>query len=113
MRATEILNSILGPRQDSGLAAGRSITFRYADPGDALALLELAALDSSDAPSGTVLVAEVGGELWAAQSLDDGHSIANPFKPSGELTFLLTERARQVRKASEPRGHRRMRLKAA
>jgi hypothetical protein len=114
MRATEILNSIFGPRQGSDLGAGRSVTFRYADPGDALALLELAALDSSHAPEGTVLVAEVGGRLWAAQSLDDGHSVADPFRPSGELSFLLAERARQVSRAAEPRGGRqRLHLRAA
>lgn len=115
MRATEILNSILGPRQDADLAAGRSITFRYAEPQDALALLDLAALDSSHAPSGTVLVAEVGGRLWAAQSLEDGHTVADPFRPSGELTFLLSERARQVKHAVAPRrgGRRGLHLKAA
>jgi hypothetical protein len=104
MRATEILNSLLGPRQDADLAAGRPVTFRYAEPEDALALLDLAALDSSRAPSGTVLVAEVGGHLWAAQSLDDNHAIADPFRPSGELSFLLAERARQVKEAAAHRG---------
>ena len=114
MRATEILNSILGPRQDSALDAGRSVTFRYADSTDALALLDLAAVDSSRPPEGTVLVAEVGGRLWAAQSLDDGHSVADPFKPSGELAFLLAERARQILQPSAPReDHYRMHLRAA
>ncbi len=113
MRATEILNSILGPRQDSALDAGRSVTFRYADAGDALALLDLAALDSSRAPEGTVLVAEVGGRLWAAQSLDDGHSVADPFNPSGELAFLLAERARQILQPAAPRDNYRMHLRAA
>lgn len=115
MRATDILNSILGPRQDADLATGRSVTFRYAEPEDALALLDLAALDSSRAPAGTVLVAEVGGRLWAAQSLDDGHAIADPFRPSGELSFLLSERARQVKDASAHRagGRRRLHLRAA
>ncbi len=115
MRATEILNSIFGPRQDAGLAADRPVTFRYADAEDALALLDLAALDSSRAPSGHVLVAEVGGRLWAAQSLDDGHAVADPFKPSGELSFLLSERARQIATAAETRGgaRRRVHLRAA
>jgi hypothetical protein len=115
MRATEILNSLLGPRQDADLHAGRPVTFRYAEPEDALALLDLAALDSSRAPDGIVLVAEVGGRLWAAQSLDDGHAIADPFKPSGELSFLLSERARQVKQAGVQRGsgRRRLHLKAA
>ena len=117
MRATEILTTILGPCQDAGLGRGDSVTFRYAEPEDALALLDLAALDSSYPPSGTVLVAEVDGELWAARSVDDDHAIADPFKPSGELSYLLAERARQVRETGAPRsfggGRRRMHLKAA
>jgi hypothetical protein len=114
MRTTQILHSLFGPRQSSGLDAGHSVTFRYATPDDALALLDLAALDSNRAPSGTVLVAEVGGRLWAAQSLDDGHSIADPFSPSGELSFLLAERARQIGAASAPRSpRRRLHLTAA
>jgi len=102
MRATEILNSIFGPRQDADIAAGRSVTFRYAEPEDALALLDLAAVDSSDAPEGIVLVAEVGGRIWAAHSLDDGHAVADPFRPTGELAFLLAERARQLSSAARP-----------
>ena len=47
-----------------------------------------------------MIVAEVGGRLWAAQSLDDGHAIADPFRPSGELSFLLAERARQLPRAA-------------
>jgi hypothetical protein len=46
-----------------------------------------------------VIVAEVSGDLWAATSLDDGHTVADPFRPTGELTALLTERSRQLRRA--------------
>ena len=48
-------------------------------------------------------MAEVGGDLWSAISLDDGHIVADPFRPTGELTFLLVERARQIRRRE--RGH--------
>jgi hypothetical protein len=100
---------MLGPTQSAGLDDGApSVTIRYARPDDALALLELAYLDSSHAPEGVVMVAEVGGRLWAARSLDDGHAIADPFRPSGELSFLLAERARQV-EASMPE-HRERRI---
>jgi hypothetical protein len=99
--ATNTLKKILGPKQDVGDAP--SVTIRYARPDDALALLELADLDSSRPPDGVVIVAEVGGQLWAARSLDDGHAIADPFRPSGELSFLLAERARQVQAAAAPR----------
>ena len=58
----------------------------------------MAELHSSHAPHGDVIVAEADGELWAAVSIDDGHAIANPLRPSGELTFQLIERARDIRR---------------
>jgi len=104
----------LGPIKDPG-TAGRLTLRRAASGADAAALARLAALDSSPAPQGTVLLAEVGGELWAAVSVDDLHVVADPFRPTGELVWLLLERARQVRAADEdarrrPRGVRRLRL---
>lgn len=101
MRATDTLKKLLGPTQDLA-ATSPAVTIRYARPDDALALLHLAELDSSIAPSGIVLVAEVGGRIWAAHSLDDGHGIADPFRPTGELSFLLAERARQLTAAARP-----------
>jgi hypothetical protein len=74
-----------------------SLTLRVAGPADADELRRLAELDSASVPRGEVLVAEVGGSLWAAVSLEDHHAIADPFRPSGELVFLLHERARGVR----------------
>lgn len=106
MRATETLKKILGPTKSFG-DDGPSLTIRYARPDDALALLDLAHLDSSRAPEGIVLVAEVGGRIWAAQSLEDQHAIADPFRPSGELAFLLAERARQVQAKAAPPQRRR------
>ena len=108
MRVTSTLKNILGPTQSAGLDdSARAVTIRYARPDDALALLELAYLDSSHSPEGVVIVAEVGGRLWAARSLDDGHAIADPFRPSGELSFLLAERARQVSESLPERRERR------
>ena len=101
MRATETLKKLLGPTQD-GSVASPDVTIRYARPDDALALLDLADLDSSHAPHGVVVVAEVGGRIWAAHSLDDGHAVADPFRPTGELAFLLAERARQLSGAARP-----------
>jgi hypothetical protein len=74
-----------------------SLTIRMAMPSDGGALERLAELDSAAYPAAPVLVAEVGGELWAAISLDDNQVVADPFRPTGELTFLLVERARQLR----------------
>src|SRR5687768_9966476 len=111
MRATYALKKLLGPTQDFE-AASPDVTIRYARPDDALALMDLADLDSSRAPHGIVLVAEVGGRLWAAHSLEDGHAVADPFRPTGELAFLLAERARQLSSAARP-PRRRMRALAA
>ena len=116
MRATEALKKLLGPTQSiEGIDSSASVTIRYARPDDALALLDLADLDSSYPPRGVVLVAEVGGRVWAALSLDDGHAIADPFRPSGELSFLLAERARQIAKTMprEPARPRRLTASAA
>src|SRR5688572_28200310 len=52
-----------------------TLRIRQANHNDSAAVERLAALDSSRAPQGDVLLAEVGGELWAAFSLQDGHHI--------------------------------------
>ena len=92
------IRRLAGPVQDipSGTS---SLTLRMAVPADAEALDGLAQLDSRRAPRGAVIVAEVGGELWAAVSIDDGHAVADPFHPTGELMALLVERSRQLRRA--------------
>ena len=72
MRATETLKKLLGPTQEIPIASP-AVTLRYARPDDALELLDLAELDSSTAPQGVVLIAEVGGRIWAALSLDDNY----------------------------------------
>jgi hypothetical protein len=82
------------------------VTFRHARPEDAEALTVLAQLDSSRVPSGDVIVADAGGELWAAVSLADGHAVANPFRPSGELTWSLMERARDLNRELRAKPHR-------
>jgi hypothetical protein len=81
-------------------------TLRYAGPDDAEALNRLADLDSSRPPRGVVLLAEVGEEMWAAVSLDDGHAVADPFRPSAGLLLQLLDRARQLRRAERGRMHR-------
>ena len=50
-------------------------------------------LDSSQVPRGDVLLAEVGEELWAALSLDDGHAIADPLRPSADAVLILAQRS--------------------
>jgi hypothetical protein len=74
----------------------QAVTIREALPNDAQALDRLAELDSSRPLRRPALVAEVGGELWAAVSVAERRVIADPFRPSGELGHLLTQRAQQV-----------------
>src|SRR5687768_64539 len=83
------------PRRE--LSDMRSVSIRVARPADAIALARLAALDSSRSPRGTVLLAEVDGELWAALGVDDGHAVADPFRPSRDALALLRARAEHVR----------------
>jgi hypothetical protein len=75
-----------------------TVTIRHARSTDAKALADLAQLDSHPELRGEALVGEVAGEIWAAVSLTDYAVIGDPFRPSGELAFLLLERARQLRR---------------
>ena len=81
-----------------------TLTIRTAMPSDTDALERLAQLDSSAAPKGPVLVGEVGSELWAAISLQDYQLVSDPFRPSGEIAFLVAERARQMNRAQRGPG---------
>ena len=75
-------------------------TIRPARPDDFPAIWRLAALDEARVPSEPLLLAVVGDELWAALSLKTGESIADPFRESGELAAILTQRARQLQNYS-------------
>ena len=107
----DTLKKLAGPVQLTPVDT--RVTFRYAVPADAQALTELAQLDSSRAPRGDVIVADAGGELWAAVSLEDGHAVANPFRPSGELTWSLMERARGINRELRAKPHRTWRTSPA
>ena len=101
---TSFLRRLLGPTQSIGSPIDTAaLTLRYACPADSGALETLAQLDSQRAPRGAVLVAEVGGEIWAAISVDDSHAVADPFRPTGELVALLVERVRQLRRKQRGR----------
>ncbi len=74
-----------------------TLTIRMAVPADAPALRQLAQLDSAPPPERVaMLVADVGGELHAARSLDGGPAIANPFERTAELVAMLAARVRQL-----------------
>jgi hypothetical protein len=88
------------------------ITIRCAYRDDGGALKALAALDSSEPVSQPALVAEAGGEIRAALSLDDGAVVADPFTSTEHLVVLLQVHAAQI---AEPiwNGGRRSRSAAA
>ncbi|MEA2431370.1 MAG: hypothetical protein QOF65_827 [Thermoleophilaceae bacterium] len=72
------------------------ISIRLASEADNPTLIRLAALDSAPAPHGSVLVADVDGEIVAARSLAQPRSIADPFRPTADIRELLELRARQA-----------------
>ena len=80
-----------------------TLTIRRATAADAFALKRLAAIDSAAPPTGDVLLAEMGNELWAAVSVDSGSAVADPFRPSGDVVDLLRFRAERMN------GHRHVR----
>ena len=82
------------------------ITIRLAHEGDTQAIATLAALDSRPVPTGTILLAEVAGEPWAAVAIDPPAAIADPFRPTADVVGLLRERALQLGPA-RPRPARR------
>ena len=96
-----------------GIAASAALTIRHVAPSDLEPLRRLAVLDSSRLPTGEVLVADVGGDLWAAISVDDRHTVADPFRPTRPLVTLLKERARQLRRAERARRSRFARFRPA
>jgi hypothetical protein len=73
-----------------------AITIRRALPEDATPLLHLATLDDAEPLEGDVLVAEVGGELWAAHSLAHARTIADPFRPAEQARAMLKLRAAHI-----------------
>ncbi len=72
------------------------VTIRRATWADVERLELLAELDEALVPAAPQLLAFVGDELWVAVSLLDGAAIADPFRPSAEVTALVRERARQL-----------------
>jgi hypothetical protein len=78
------------------------ITIRHSTDADRPRVLELAQLDGRPMPVGELLLAEVGGRLWAAVGIDDGAAVADPFEPSDEVVWLLQMRAEQERAARAP-----------
>ena len=100
-------------REKSRTAAERQrrgeLRLRPAVDADMASLVRLARLDSSRPPAGAIFVAEDAGEIVAATSLDDGATIADPFRATAEVVALLKLRVEQMQPDAPrgPRGSRR------
>jgi hypothetical protein len=76
----------------------RVIMIRRSRLDDDAALQRLARLDSRPLPAGTFLLAEVGRELVAAVPLNvDEEPLADPFRPTADISELLRRSARRLR----------------
>ena len=62
-----------------------NVPIRRAVAGDGASLVRLAQLDSKRLPSGSLLMAEVDGEPWAAIELESREVLADPFHPTADL----------------------------
>jgi len=90
------------------------LTLRTSGEADRAVLHNLAERDSADVPVGRLLVADGGGRLLAAISLESGALIADPFVHTKDAVDLLRRRAEQLKRQLRlpPRG-RRARVPAA
>jgi hypothetical protein len=85
-----------------------AITLRCAGPDDEETLAGVAGLDSTVPPAPPVLIAEVGGDMYAALSLYDATLIADPFRRTMAAQQLLRARAAQLQGDRRPSWRRRL-----
>jgi hypothetical protein len=88
------------------------VVIRPAQDADLARLHDLAELDSAAPLQGSVFVAVVEGELWAALSLESGRVISDPFRPAAGAVELLSLRVMQLR-AADGAGRRRLTVRDA
>ncbi|HEX6390028.1 MAG TPA: hypothetical protein VFZ89_11285 [Solirubrobacteraceae bacterium] len=75
-----------------------AVAVRPATLADTTAVIRLAALDSAPVPAGTVLIAEVGGEVQAAIAVETGAVVADPFRRTATAVRVLRAHAAQGRR---------------
>jgi hypothetical protein len=92
------------PRQDQSRASQSSVSIRRASPDDAADVRWVAERDTRPVPPAPLLVAEVEGRVLAARSLMTGESVADPFRPTAQLTDMLALRAQQFAPLHQRRG---------
>jgi hypothetical protein len=82
-------------------------TIRPAAPPDLPAIARLAELDSARVPRGSVLVAELRGNVVAAISLESGALVADPFAATADAVKVLRAKAAATAVAGGPELRRR------
>ena len=92
------------------MSTASPITIRRAHPEEP-GVIRIAALDSARVPSAPLLVAEVGGQVRAVVSVEDGRAIADPFHSTRDLVELLRMHAERSRRFSGPGLLRRLTLR--
>ena len=80
------------------------LILRMSAEADHPGLQRVAERDSAVVPGGALLVAESGGQLLAAISLETQAVIADPFKRTADAVELLRRTAKQLRRAYGPAG---------
>jgi hypothetical protein len=80
-------------------AVGEDVALRLCSVHDDDALERLARLDGKPLRDARFVLAEVDGQLVAAQPLFGGPPLADPFKPTADLLPLLSLRAAQLEQA--------------
>jgi hypothetical protein len=91
-------------RRATPSSADVAVSLRLCTVHDDAALERLAALESRPIPTGSFVVAEIGGKLVAAAPLDGGVPLADPFYATAHLLPLLRLRARQIEAGAGGRG---------
>ena len=94
--AARRLSRALGRTEADLVAPVGEIVIRPALDGDRGVVARLAEVDGKRLPHGAFLLAEVEGEAQAALSLEDGVTVADPFRPTAALVSLLAVRAEQL-----------------
>ena len=84
------------PRREPASLPEQSVALRLCTVHDDCALERLAELEGRPLPRGRFVLAEVDGILVAAQPLDGGLPLADPFRATAHLLPLLRLRARQL-----------------
>jgi hypothetical protein len=89
-----------GDERSSAAPRWSPLVIRLGVGADDAKLRRLAHLDSARPLSGQTLLAEQGGSIVAALSLDDGAVVADPFTASADAVTMLRVRAGQLSTSS-------------